>query len=638
MNEVTLCSLQLMQYKNFDIAIFPGQEARQYLISAASESQGEAVARMHLNVASKEIRDWRQEMETQQASPSLARIKELGGWLFTSLFSGEVQQIWERSLGEVLPQSEIGFRLRLRIEAPELAALPWEFLYSPTREVFLATSPETPLTRYLNLPEPIVPMDIAEPIRVLVIMPELWNLDVEAEKRVLQEAFANLRKQMTVDYLEGQVTPARVRKTLRQREYHLVHYIGHGDFAAPGARLYLDDESNAFLPFNAEQFSAFFLENRSVKLVVLNTCLGGKQSSTRALAGMAPQLVKRGLPAVVAMQFSVTDDDAIFFAREFYNELCASANSGLVDFAISRARNALRQESQHAHAFAIPVLFMRGDGRLWKQQRQEEKLQAPGAARKAARRVMVKKFVVHAVPALLLALVLTVLAIIPKEQTVEIEALTRDFAFRYAGATGDLLIKSLPVASLYLTHFDTVHLPVAEIRNLPDNQFIQGPATLQITPQHPIFSRVQFDGKELRLKEIAMRRGAVAHFEMTDDSRLKLDLSSPNGDLLLQLGDTFTVALEKCKLQIANAGAQEPETRRQISYLLVRDRASSFLTVPAWKNEITLSFTVPPPLFPAKKPCRKPRLPRTAFLLSKIPLIALSRFRVQPILACISPR
>jgi hypothetical protein len=32
-----------------------------------------------------------------------------------------------------------------------LAALPWKFLYSPERHLFLAASVETPLSRYLNL-------------------------------------------------------------------------------------------------------------------------------------------------------------------------------------------------------------------------------------------------------------------------------------------------------------------------------------------------------------------------------------------------------------------------------------------------------------------------------------------------------
>jgi len=592
-----------MQYKNFEVSILPGQTPGHYLIHASSETQGEATARMNLDSHFKEFAILLEGNENQKIDR--AQIKAFGSQLYASLFSGEVQQLWERSLGEVLPQPDWGLRLRLRIEAPELAALPWEFLYSPTRDIFLATSHETPLIRYLNLPEPMTPMSITEPISVLVVIPDLWNLDVASEKEVLQKSFARLHKRLTVDYLEGQVTPARMREALRQREYHLVHYIGHGDFAAQSARVYLNDENGSFLPLTDEQFGAFFTDNRSVKLIVLNTCLGGKQSSTRALAGMAPQLVKRGLPAVVAMQYPITDDDAIFFAREFYGELCASTNSGMVDFAISRARNALWQESKQAHAFAIPVLFMRsGDGRLWNLQHEEEKRESTEGDQHVTISTAAKKLVVKAMPSLLLALVLIILASISKEQLAEIEVITKDFAFRSSDSINKLLIKSLPVESLYFTHFDQIYLNAHEIRSLPDGQILHRPdevsARVTITPQHPnpIFSNVQFEGVGLRLHEIALQPGLLARLSIAEDANIKLDLSNQNQPLSLQLSDTFTIRLEKCKLQISSATkTQAYPVKQQNLYWLTRDRSSLMLTLPPLQAYLQLSLAVPSPYF-----------------------------------------
>ena len=46
-------------------------------------------------------------------------------------------------------------RLRIRLADPVLADLPWEFLYNPAVNRFLALSVQTPLVSYMELPEVI---------------------------------------------------------------------------------------------------------------------------------------------------------------------------------------------------------------------------------------------------------------------------------------------------------------------------------------------------------------------------------------------------------------------------------------------------------------------------------------------------
>jgi CHASE2 domain-containing sensor protein len=96
-----------------------------------------------------------------------------------------------------------------------------------------------------------------------------------------------------------------------------------------------------------------------MKLVVLNSCQGAAVATTRPLAGIAPQLVRAGIPAVVAMQFPFEDRAALVFAREFYLKLCTGSNRGRVDAAISHARNRLQMDFGDGLAFATPVLYMR---------------------------------------------------------------------------------------------------------------------------------------------------------------------------------------------------------------------------------------------------------------------------------------
>ncbi|MDF5721407.1 MAG: hypothetical protein PUP91_13200 [Rhizonema sp. PD37] len=45
-------------------------------------------------------------------------------------------------------------RLRLVFESPELAALPWEFLYDEGTNTFLANNTQTVLSRYIGIPLP----------------------------------------------------------------------------------------------------------------------------------------------------------------------------------------------------------------------------------------------------------------------------------------------------------------------------------------------------------------------------------------------------------------------------------------------------------------------------------------------------
>jgi len=136
------------------------------------------------------------------------------------------------------------------------------------------------------------------------------------------------------------------------------------------AFLYLDHETKFTEEISAEQFAHFFTDYVFMRLVVLNACHGATRSAQQALAGLAPQLVFHDVPAVIAMQDTIANDDAILFATEFYEEFCHPRDGGQVEVAISRARKALWQERPTSAVFGKPVLYLRAeDGRLWETQK-----------------------------------------------------------------------------------------------------------------------------------------------------------------------------------------------------------------------------------------------------------------------------
>jgi len=86
--------------------------------------------------------------------PEEQAVQEFGRTLFDSLVVGEVRSRYDVSQREATGQGK-GLRLKLRIQMPELAALPWEYLYDSRQAEYVCLSRNTPVVRYLELPQPI---------------------------------------------------------------------------------------------------------------------------------------------------------------------------------------------------------------------------------------------------------------------------------------------------------------------------------------------------------------------------------------------------------------------------------------------------------------------------------------------------
>ena len=56
------------------------------------------------------------------------------------------------------------------IEPPELLVLPWELLFDPLHDRFLARSPHRPLSHFLQRSAPRRPLATRPPLRLLVVI------------------------------------------------------------------------------------------------------------------------------------------------------------------------------------------------------------------------------------------------------------------------------------------------------------------------------------------------------------------------------------------------------------------------------------------------------------------------------------
>ncbi|MEM7714339.1 MAG: AAA-like domain-containing protein [Cyanobacteria bacterium P01_A01_bin.68] len=340
-----------MNYQDFQIII-----DRNNYIRASSE-QGEVSS--ELRWEQNPINLTLQLIESGQTNREL--FKALGGQLYQTLFPDKINARFQATIAAAQANQE-SVRLRLIFESPELASLPWEFIYEEDTNIFLANNTETVLSRYIDVPlqqRDIKAVDL--PLKVLLVIStptDLATLDVAGEEKLIREALAKHidAGNIELDVLQ-EATRQEIQQKLREKPYHVFHFIGHGVFDNNQGYIVLVDKAGKAKYMDDENFANFFLGNKNLGLVILNSCQGAVVSSNQAMRGTAPNLVRRGIPAVVAMQYSIFDNTAKLFADEFYRTLALGYP---VDAAIQTTRNAISMEvGLDKRDFATPVLYMR---------------------------------------------------------------------------------------------------------------------------------------------------------------------------------------------------------------------------------------------------------------------------------------
>ncbi|MBW7885363.1 MAG: CHAT domain-containing protein [Caldilineaceae bacterium] len=291
-------------------------------------------------------------------SPEEQAVRDFGQELFDALMVGDVRSRFDVSRQEALRAGK-GLRIKLCIQSPRLAALPWEFLYDSRQAEYLALSRDTPIVRYLELPHTVQPLAVQLPLRILAMIAapaDLRPLDVASEKTRLERALAPLvqQGQMELQWLQGQ-TWRELQQAMRTGPWHIFHFIGHGSFSAAIGEgiIWLTDDRGSQWPLAATQLARLLADHHTLRLVLLNTCESARGSEEDVFSSTASILVRRGIPAVLAMQYAITDAAAIEFSRTFYDTL---ADGLPVDAAVSEARKAVSFGVTNSLEWGTPVL------------------------------------------------------------------------------------------------------------------------------------------------------------------------------------------------------------------------------------------------------------------------------------------
>lgn len=291
-----------------------------------------------------------------------ATVREVGQNLFDLLLGHPVIGSRYRSSVDAAAERGEPLRLVLRLSAPELTPLPWEAMYDAQTGTYVARS--EPLVRHVPVATAPPPLRVQQPMRILGISASprgLPALDAEAEEQYLVQALAEPLERGQVElHWAREATWDCIHDTLLSGEWHIVHFIGHGDFDAQldEGLLALVGHDGRAQHVEASRFADLLHEASPMpRLVVLNSCLSAVSGSVDLFAGTASALVRGGVSAVVAMQFEITDPAAAAFARGFYSAIAAGRP---VDQAVRSGRVSILGMDGRTLEWITPVLYIRG--------------------------------------------------------------------------------------------------------------------------------------------------------------------------------------------------------------------------------------------------------------------------------------
>ncbi len=341
----------------------------------------------------------------QPVSQSGRLMQTLGISLWQWLFDGPIQSSLNHSQGIAMGQAK-PLRLRLEVRDPRLIALPWEIMQDAAGKQAISLRQQLLFSRTTSDVHSLPPLRSDHILKILLVLgqdsePEPRshpNQSIEPNRHTSSHALqleqeANVLARILktsgssgigsatitpchVDTLV-QPSPADLTRQLESQAYNVFFYAGHGVPAPDGGLLFLRPD----MSLNGTEL-AQVLTRCQVKLAVFNACWGAQpdhelisvnsatpeivQSRAIPRSSLAEVLIHHGVPAVLGMRDSITDEEAVSFIQAFARALAGRVP---IDQAVTIARQHLLTLYRfNQQAWTLPVLYMHPefDGELLK--------------------------------------------------------------------------------------------------------------------------------------------------------------------------------------------------------------------------------------------------------------------------------
>ena len=288
---------------------------------------------------------------------NVKQIRRFGKSLFSSVFQGPVLDFF---------QSEREDHIRLRLyflkEQPELLRIPWEFMFDGRH--FLAASPKMTVTRALEGLSCTKKRSVGRKLRMLGVISSPLDLPgshrphASKERMFIHQAVDSsyVADRIEIDFLD-KASIRNIQEVLDKKEYHILHFTGHGIYSRQENTCYLllEDEFGGAMRVGNDTVAELLSRHQPLRLVVLCGCQTALAAGHRVLGSLPLPLLANNIPAVIAMQYSVTDRSAMDLARTLYTGL----GEGLpLDLALTNARRTLLSAKNEGTVdFGTPVLY-----------------------------------------------------------------------------------------------------------------------------------------------------------------------------------------------------------------------------------------------------------------------------------------
>lgn len=375
---------RLIQYEDLALAIEPDRDGR-HQVRTLSSPCGHATAPFTLPVHRCEVEEMIRAVGTglfrcpragglqparhlvcvEPGREPRATFQETGARLFQALFHGAIRDTYLECRGRFQSLPDRGLRIRIVLPADTadsglLQAIPWELLYSESG--FLARDVLTPVVRQIALSGVSAPFPEtgAARIRILIAVATPRGLapldDADERARILKAWYEQQNAEVK---LLLSATLRNLSEALRSDHYQVVHFIAHGccDAETGVGSLFLATPEGEPDSVSSSVLAATLRASRELRLVFLNSCETaqvGHRPGQNPLLGTAAALVRGGVPAVVAMQFPISDIAARIFSEAVYRSLVRGSS---LEAAVADGRLALYQEEPESWEWITPALF-----------------------------------------------------------------------------------------------------------------------------------------------------------------------------------------------------------------------------------------------------------------------------------------
>jgi hypothetical protein len=308
-----------------------------------------------------------------------SELQVLGMHLYRAIFNGAVEDLFKTIFRKAQGQQErLRVQLSFKPNAGELASLPWEYLFSPDTDTepgfCFATALTLVLSRYMpsttKRDETLLSSD--DKLRILVVVSQPTDLGPVIFEPVIEQ-IEKLKEQLPIELtVHTDTTLDSLVDKIEEVKPNVVHFIGHGRFnrdEAQGQIALLAAVTNLAEWCADDQFASVFTQVRvRPRLVFLHLCESATvelSAFSATFAGLAPKLIQAGIPAVLAMQYPISNLAAIAFSKAFYESL---GKRDPIDDAVQKGRFRITTRvagALNSRVFGTPVLYMRSrDGVL----------------------------------------------------------------------------------------------------------------------------------------------------------------------------------------------------------------------------------------------------------------------------------